>query len=187
MRGSGKSAFCSLAREEFGALGREDRRKFKVPVWQDFKKKYPDLSQCFLLESHSYRHYKTKAGIHQRGLRRQRDELCLWMALKDLDKKTMFMWDKGLLEVLMYYQIHGQVPVSDAMLELWPRQSTLLIQSNTSFERAVDRPRNVQWDKNTYNRAAKRHASLMKKIPHTVVLNNGSLDDLRLSVHSLRQ
>ncbi len=186
MRGSGKSAFCAIAKDEFGALGRGDRGKFKVPVWQDFKKKYPELSQTFLLESHSYRHYKTKDSIHQRGLRRQRNELCLWMALKDLDPNTMFVWDKGLLEVLMYYQIHGQVQVSDEMLEIWPVQKTLLIQSNTSFDRAIDRARNTQWDKNTYNRAAKRHASLMKKIPHTVVLNNGSLDELRISVHSLR-
>ena len=185
MRGSGKTTFCKLMKKEYEVLGREDRSLFDIPDWSDFKKEHPKLSTAFTAAARNFRHYETGKTLNRGTFKRKKAELCLYMALEQQLGDRLFVWDKGLLEVLTYLQIYGDLPISLSILRVWPKLRTIRICAVDSYERARIRKRHEQWDEPTYERMLARHSALVDAVPHEIVQNNGTEKELRSVVRSL--
>lgn len=180
MRGTGKSTFCSLMKAHHNTLTREDRNKFEIPTWKEFTWEYPDLADWFMEEANNYRRFDTADRLPHRTIRRKKADFCLYAALHEQLKDKTFVWDKGLLETICYIHLHGEKGINmDKLFTLWPEDIVIVkMKSRQGYNRARSRQRHEQWDKKTYKRMQERHDSMMKWLPHMIVHNDESIDDL---------
>lgn len=181
-RGSGKSTFCRMMKEEHNVLTREDRDKFQIPSWKEVQKEYYGLADAFNFESERFRHYMTGVRITTPMRNRKRQEIQLWVALQKQLKDRVFVWDKGLLEVIMYFQHYGEETISYDTVKVWPFNKVVLLDSDKDYERSILRKRNKQFDSETHARFKARNRELVNLFDPLVIDNSGSEEELRRAV-----
>lgn len=202
VRGVGKSTAYKLLAEKHGALGREDRKKFDIPSWDEFTRGgLSPFSNEFLSECRRFRDFRTGGSLPRKTLKNYQAEFCLRMALEhQLKRKEIFAWDKGLLEVLTHTVLHSREDIDkltrrimDGPIALhWPDPRRYLwLKSKKAFKRASVRARNYQWDKETFDRMAHRHevfvSEFLRGRPGVhKILNDGTIETLEKAIAAAR-